>query len=456
MAALLLLAVSPLLQAVEPMLVPTPRASILVTTATSRPFLALARTQQVVDAAARGYAESEHLVRGIAGSNQPYATRMLVRRPVDARKFSGRVIVELLDASTQYEAAPLWGFSWEYFIRRGDAWVGLTASPVAAAALKKFNASRYGALDLELTPSWGCAADPQQGSAAELLAQVGALLRSSSKENPLLGFNLQRLFAAGHGAAGDAVTAFATGPHRWLRLGDAAPVFDGYMNVSGVAMAAIDACVPMTGENARRAAFPPQLPFASVFTDQDIRLAPVRAESDGTPDSAFRVYEIAGTAGVRRLPASLPLVTDIAAMGIQAVPETRCRDRLAELSFTYALDAVWQQLDDWLVMKQPMESVAPVIVDSRGTEDGWRMPLVNLPIAGMPANGGARPAQSCDALTGLVPRLDVATLKARYRDRNEYLRRFNAAADQAVMQRLLIKEDADALKAMIARTLPVF
>jgi len=43
-----------------------------------------------------------------------------------------------------------------------------------------------------------------------------------------------------------------------------------------------------------------------------------------------------------------------------------------------------------------------------------------------------------------------------YRDRNEYLRRFNAAADEAVKNRLLIKEDAAAAKASAARTTPAF
>src|SRR5687768_8750478 len=119
----LLLAGAQLLLAAEPdpVLVPTPRAKVLPATATSRPFLAASRSQQPVDLAPRGYTENELVVRGSTSTSQSWGTRILVRRPLDARKFSGRVIVELLNTTAQYESAPLWGFSWEYFLRRGDA-----------------------------------------------------------------------------------------------------------------------------------------------------------------------------------------------------------------------------------------------------------------------------------------------------------------------------------------------
>jgi hypothetical protein len=55
-----------------------------------------------------------------------------------------------------------------------------------------------------------------------------------------------------------------------------------------------------------------------------------------------------------------------------------------------------------------------------------------------------------------MQRFEPAKLKALYRDRAEYLRRFNAAVDQALRGRLLVKEDADAIKAAAVRTPPVF
>ncbi len=51
---------------------------------------------------------------------------------------------------------------------------------------------------------------------------------------------------------------------------------------------------------------------------------------------------------------------------------------------------------------------------------------------------------------------DSARLKALYKDRNEYIKRFNAAVDQAVEDGRLVREDAAALKAPAVRTLPAF
>ncbi|MEO6368408.1 MAG: alpha/beta hydrolase domain-containing protein, partial [Steroidobacteraceae bacterium] len=141
------------LQAPAAELVPTPRALIVPASATNRPFLAAAQAQQPVDLAARGYVESELLVSGYANvydwaeagsaaavavrnADVPYTTRILVRRPLDARKFSGRVVVELLNPAGHYDVAPLWGLSYEYFLRRGDAWVGVTVKPSALATLQ--------------------------------------------------------------------------------------------------------------------------------------------------------------------------------------------------------------------------------------------------------------------------------------------------------------------------------
>ncbi|MEO8313735.1 MAG: alpha/beta hydrolase domain-containing protein, partial [Pseudomonadota bacterium] len=73
----------------------------------SHAFLAADHQAVPLDLAAQGYVEEEFLVAGNAGiydwpdgrepvarAHGPYATRILVRRPRDARKFSGTVIVE--------------------------------------------------------------------------------------------------------------------------------------------------------------------------------------------------------------------------------------------------------------------------------------------------------------------------------------------------------------------------
>jgi hypothetical protein len=448
--AVLLLAGVPLLPASEPdpVLVPTPRAKVLAATAASRPFLAASRSQQPVDLATRGYAESELVVRGSTSTNQSWVTRILVRQPQDTRRFSGRAIVELLNASAQYESAPLWGFSWEYFLRRGDAWVGVTTSPAGVDTLKTFNAARYEALNLAAGQPGGCGTARQGAPADDVIAQVGALLRSSSKENPLLNLNPQRLIAAGYSESGDRITHFAATLHGDMRRGDDAPIFDGYLNVAGLA-ALSPACVA--------AGVPRDVPFVSVLSGMNIVVVP--DGSGETRGDGWRVFEVAGAEGAHPTTAAVPVTGDLTTAA-RVPAEIVCREPVMDQILGYAINAVWQQFDDLLVLKQPMVNLPPIAGGINGeTSGGWRLPQVELPLMGpVPRRSETATAapKGCNTITGSMARFDAATLKQRYRDRNEYLRRFNTAVDEAVRNRLLVKEDAAALKAATARTTPTF
>lgn len=126
--------------------------------------------------AARGYVEEEYFYGGeanvydatvaggigarptpsptanVVSSGHPYRTRMVVRRPADPRDFNGTVVVEWLNATSNYDVEALWFRTHEYFLREGIAWVGITAQsgPIThpTLGLKAFNAERYATLDL--------------------------------------------------------------------------------------------------------------------------------------------------------------------------------------------------------------------------------------------------------------------------------------------------------------------
>src|SRR4030095_14277384 len=90
--------------------VPVPKATAVPVTATSFPALANSRNLAPLDLAKAGYVEEEFLVSGTANvydwaadgsltpraTGAPYTTRILVRRPREARRFSGAVLVELM------------------------------------------------------------------------------------------------------------------------------------------------------------------------------------------------------------------------------------------------------------------------------------------------------------------------------------------------------------------------
>src|SRR5215471_9073609 len=135
--------------------VPVPMVSgPIPVTPTSMPFLASDRNLVPLDLVKAGFVEEEFIVSGTAnvynwetdGSltvktpNAPYATRILVRRPASASRFSGNVIVEILHSGRRFDWPMMWGYSRDFFLENGDAWIGIT-TPNAAAGLKAFNPS---------------------------------------------------------------------------------------------------------------------------------------------------------------------------------------------------------------------------------------------------------------------------------------------------------------------------
>ena len=119
---------------------PVPKVAPLAITADSVPFLAASQSLEPLDLKKFGYVEEEFLVSGTANvydwaadgtlsvktPNAPYATRILVRRPADASRFSGNVVVEPLNAVRRIDWSWMWGYIDEQILESGDVWVGIT------------------------------------------------------------------------------------------------------------------------------------------------------------------------------------------------------------------------------------------------------------------------------------------------------------------------------------------
>ena len=123
-------------------------------TAESVPFLAADRNLEPMDLKKYGYVEEEFVVSGKANvydwatdgtvsiktPGVPYGTRILVRRPAAAR-FSGNVVVELLNSVRRFDWSWMWGYAHDHILENGDAWVGIEM-PGGVQGLKKFNPTR--------------------------------------------------------------------------------------------------------------------------------------------------------------------------------------------------------------------------------------------------------------------------------------------------------------------------
>jgi hypothetical protein len=471
---------------------PTPRATALPATATNRPFLGAASALRPIDLASRGYAESEYLVSGLANvydwaapgttpatrprpDRVPYTTRLLLRRPADPKRFSGRVIVELLSAASGYDTAPLWGLSAEHFLRHGDAWVGITVKAAAAQALQRFDPLRYAGLSFALAQPADCHTEPantENGLAWDLTAQVGALLRSSSKENPLVDYDVRRVIAAGYAQAGGYLVTYINAVHDRLRLGSGAPVYDAYVDAAGaVGSAPVNSCaMPLPEADPRRQVLPRDAPVVTVMTQSDaVRTQWMRHTDSDAADDTYRLYEIAGAAHVGPFAPGQPSIADLTIAGFDpAVVMPPCAEPPSGFPAGQAMNGIWMQLEDLLVRGVPLTHAAPILLQADGSlgldahgnaQGGLRLPQLDVPVATYRSASTPRPdlpaSRGLCALTGSMSALTVAQLKALYGSRAAYRKRLGAAVDAAVAARVLEAADAALINAQAA-SMPAF
>ncbi len=171
---------------------------------------------------ASGYVEEEYFIQGQANryrikdpmrdaqqidSNNPYETRVLVRRPTDAARFNGTVIVEWLNVSLDQDIDFVFGATRELLVRDGYAWIGVSAQRNGVAAMKKWNPERYDALNVaasNIDPADGSEVDPADPLimavggdvlAWDIFSQVGKLARQGSP-TMMGGLKAKRLIAA--------------------------------------------------------------------------------------------------------------------------------------------------------------------------------------------------------------------------------------------------------------------
>ena len=292
--------------------VPVPRATLVPATADSFPFLAANRVQEVVDLAKLGYVEEEFVISGTANvynwgtdgnltvktANAPYTTRILVRRPANAAKFSGNVIVEPLENTRRFDWAFLWAISHDYFTEHGDAWVGVTHNPQAIEALKTFNARRYASLSLaNPNPSETCGpqnarSDSEPGLKFDILSQIAALFKSNSSSGPMPGFNVQNVYGTSH--TGEIVT-YIHAIHSHAQLANGKPAFDGYLIKGDSTPIPVSRCAPALPPNdPRRITRNVSVPVIRAVAEGDVLSAfPLRREDSDQSNDRYRLYEVA-------------------------------------------------------------------------------------------------------------------------------------------------------------------
>ena len=257
--------------------VPVPKVT---PSAAAKIFGAAKDNLQPVDLAKAGYVEQEFLISGTAnvydwntdgsltvkGANNPYATRIVVRRPAQASRFSGTVIVEIPNIARRFDWPMIWGFSHDYFLEHGDAWVQV-GMPASVASMKKFDPAAYGSLKFENT-SKACPGESEDGMRYDMLSQVAAALKSTQAGMPLAGLSVGRVFLTTQDTG---MVTYINAFHEKARLADGKPTYDGYLIKVLNAPGAISSCAKaLAQDDPRRKLKPIDVPTITVVAQGEV------------------------------------------------------------------------------------------------------------------------------------------------------------------------------------------
>jgi hypothetical protein len=406
------------------------------------------------DLAAAGYVEAELAVRGEAPSyasgegglverdRADFTTRLVVRRPADAGRGSGTVVVEWLNVSSGEDAAPGWTYLGEEVVRRGHTWVGLSAQHVGVEGGRALVSAVEGqpAGGLKAHERYAGLHHPGDAYCYGILDEVGQAIRDG-----LLGdLEVGCLLAIGQSQSAFALTTYVN------RVQPLHRTFDGFLvhGRGGTALSLGEPGRPLDLAAERHG--PPvrfvddlTAPVLVLETETDVLLPRLRFLPARQPDTdRLRTWEVAGTAH-----ADLWVIGDFETL--LGCPEPVNRGQLG-----YVARAALRALEAWARGGGAPPSAPPLevsgddfVVDEVGNVGGGvRTPAVEVPTARL--SGFSDPAgPAVCALFGTTEVLSRETLLDRYGSREALETAYAEAVERAVEAGFVLAEDREALLA---------
>jgi hypothetical protein len=367
--------------------------------------------------------------REIVNADQPFTTRLIVYRPRDKQRFSGKVIAETLHPNGGGRSA-MWNSLHGFFSGHGDIYVGVQ-HPLTIAGLKAADSARYGALQFEdATQLWG------------MLAQTGAAIKSTGAGGLLNGYRVRHLLLTGYSYTGVATATFANYHHAEAKLHDGHNIFDAYL--------------PMADAQYVR---PLDVPVMRLNTQSDYN--GFGGLKNRRPDDArYRHYEFAGAchvavpppADAAKPPAPIKLPP---APGQPHFSADDCQAGFPagsvpnDYPLYLAQAAMFSNMYQWLDMKRPpppsvfieTNPGGSTLLDDRGNaKGGVRLPQVSVPIAKYDVGS----SDAC-VLFGYTQPFEAAVSRELYGDRAAYLARLRMDIERLVADRWLLPDGREQL-----------
>ena len=436
---------------------PTPSVSPPVTGGRGQPFAALATLPS-------GYVEEERFFSGTAtayskagrwdvdggwavtpASTAPYTVRMLVRRPRDANRFNGVVVVEWLNVTAQLEGAADYMQMQEEVVREGYAWVGVGAQAVGvnapATGLKAWDAARYAPL-----------AHPGDAYSYDIFSQAARALRQPRGQDPLGGLRIRHVLATGRSQSAFRLVTYINAIHPTARL------FDGYFVHSRGSNAA-----GLAAEGLARDASDAIPPGARIRGDIDVPVFDLQTEGDMVAlrshltrqdaGARYRRWELAGAAHAEtpRWVVEEPPPLD-RGQGCRAPVNAAPHHALVKAGLRalarWVRDGVAPPQSPAIELGDPA-AADPIVRDSFGNaKGGVRLPEVEAPTATIDGRrndvAAAKPgAQNFCFLFGQTTPFDREKLASLYPSHEAFVKQFTAAVDALEKSGYLLGPEAE-------------
>lgn len=397
------------------------------------------------DLASYGYVEEEFFFEGTANryiisdplttatirdGGHPYRTRMIVRRPSSADAFNGTVVLEWQNAAAGYDFDGAWIQSSEHFMRRGYAWIGVSAlragisQPVTG--LKDWSPIRYATLDVTAGGTI-----TNDDLAYDIFSQAAQAVRNPIGVDPTGGLPVDLILAVGASASAGKLVSYHNSIH------PLAGVFDGFFVAAG---------------------------GGKLRTDLESKVFKVSSETDVAglsggnqallrqPDSDhFRHWEVAGSAHLDFHVWQAIGPVRVRDLGPQTLPSC-ANPTFSRIPFYFVLNAAGDHLNNWVRYEIAPPTAPEIEVVSFGSPNviarddfgnalgGIRLSQLVVPTA---TNTGLNSGPGFCRLYGTFEPFDEASIEALYGNHGAYVNQVARVTYDNLQNGYLVPEDAD-------------
>ena len=254
------------------------------------------------------YEEEGKDAKKILHGNVPYCNRFLVRRPEDASRFSGNIVVEILNATAGFDIDRMWIIGAKELMQNGDIYVGITSKPDVLDSMKKADPERYEPISWQISYDRPARqyesadrivlprkADCETGLFWDMLTELAEILRTDEEIIPEEG--KRYLYLCGWSQSAAYMFTYLN-YFAFSETGES--VFDGYLAAGGVHSFVVPLNQNDYGKETdikRNMVTYMPVPYIAVQTESEnahLGGLEVRQEDSDEDNLMYRIYEIAG------------------------------------------------------------------------------------------------------------------------------------------------------------------